>query len=459
MNTTMKKIVLSAAVAAMAMSAIGISASAAEKQPGEAGCNYVNEYGKHPGESGFCYTDTATAKPSIKMTAQEAGYAFLEVHPECKVIGAELIQNETECFYRVYAEMLGAENGPRMAYHVDEFSCFKEYEKKPGEAGYGSMEESPIPEEGKQPGYLKATEDAVKAFIADHPEYEIVKTAILLSEDNCFYRIDAEVKGVANGPTMIFLVNDQICRKVDEKLPGQGNNFEEEITGIGYDPSLYTGEQIKQIEAFRAENGFISVTLLLKFDEENAAAQANAEKKPGEAGYNYVNENGKHPGECGFNYTDGEETAAEGKQPGESGCNYVNENGKHPGESGFCYDANELGYDPSKYTEDQIRLIEASRELNGFVCGTLLEQFDEENAAAAKAEEKPQHALGLKVFGDVNCNGEVDVTDSVLLSRFIAEDKTVVLSEQGKINADMNGDGRLTMEDNALILNLIAKMN
>ena len=53
----MKKIVLGAAAAAMAMSAIGITASAVEKHPGESGCCYVNEYGKHPGESGFCYSD------------------------------------------------------------------------------------------------------------------------------------------------------------------------------------------------------------------------------------------------------------------------------------------------------------------------------------------------------------------------------------------------------------------
>ena len=448
MKTTMKKIVLGAAAAAMAMSAIGITASAVEKHPGESGCCYVNEYGKHPGESGFCYSDA-------EKTASES----------------------------------------------------------------------------KQPSYLEAAENAVRAFIAEHPEYKIISTAAILGEGNCFYRVDAELKGVVHGPRMIFVVNDQICRKVDEKIYGKdGYSYEEEFNELGYNPSNYTDEQIKQIEAFRAENGFVSVTLLLKFDEENAAAQASAEKKPGEAGYNYfdgeetnadgkhpgecgynyVNEYGKHPGECGYNYSEGEETNAQGKHPGESGYCYdanelgydpskyteeqirmieasrevngfvcgtlliqfdeenaakakteakpqADENGKHPGESGYCYDANELGYDPSKYTEEQIRMIEASREVNGFVCGTLLIQFDEENAAKAKIEEKPQHATGLKVFGDVNCDGKVDVTDSVLLSRFVCEDPEAVLSEQGKINADIDGDGRLTMDDNTQLLNIIAK--
>ncbi|MBR4200495.1 MAG: dockerin type I repeat-containing protein [Oscillospiraceae bacterium] len=428
MKTTMKKIVLGAAAAAMAMSAIGITASAAEKHPGESSCCYVNEYGKHPGESGFCYSDA-------EKTASES----------------------------------------------------------------------------KQPGYLEAAENAVRAFIAEHPEYKIISTAAILGEGNCFYRVDAELKGVVHGPRMIFVVNDQICRKVDEKIYGKdGYSYEEEFNELGYNPSNYTDEQIKQIEAFRAENGFVSVTLLLKFDEENAAAQASAEKKPGEAGYNYfdgeeTNADGKHPGECGYNYVN-----EYGKHPGESGYCYdanelgydpskyteeqirmieasrevngfvcgtlliqfdeenaakakteakpqADENGKHPGESGYRYAENELGYDPSKYTEEQIRMIEASREVNGFVCGTLLMQFDEENAAKAKTEEKPQHATGLKVIGDVNCDGVVDVSDSVLLCRFLCEDADAVMTAQGRINADVNGDGKLTMDDNTALLDRIAK--
>ena len=101
MKTTMKKIVLGAAAAAMAMSAIGITASAVEKHPGESGCCYVNEYGKHPGESGFCYSDA-------EKTASES----------------------------------------------------------------------------KQPGYLEAAENAVRAFIAEHPEYKIISTAAILGEGN-----------------------------------------------------------------------------------------------------------------------------------------------------------------------------------------------------------------------------------------------------------------------------------
>ncbi len=201
-----------------------------------------------------------------------------------------------------------------------------------------------------------------------------------------------------------------------------------------------------------------------------AVTASAAVKHPGESGCCYdANENttnayGKHPGESGYCYdADKNTTNAYGKHPGESGYCYdadkntTNAYGKHPGESGYCYDANELGYDPSKYTEEQIRMIEASREVNGFVCGTLLIQFDEENAAKAKTEEKPQHATGLKVIGDVNCDGVVDVSDSVLFCRVLNEDASAVMTAQGRINADVNGDGKLTIDDNTALLDRIAK--
>ena len=222
---------------------------------------------------------------------------------------------------------------------------------------------------------------------------------------------------------------------------------------------------------------------------ENQQAEVNCEDQPGIEDPDVLY--GKHPGEAGYEYAVALLELVQGlplelgtkavdsffangyvkedifeeimkyheseKHPGECGYNYVNEYGKHPGECGYCYDANELGYDPSKYTEEQIRMIEASREVNGFVCGTLLMQFDEENAAKAKTEEKPQHATGLKVIGDVNCDGVIDVSDSVLLCRFLCEDADAVMTEQGRINADVNGDGKLTMDDNTALLNRIAK--
>ena len=60
--------------------------------------------------------------------------------------------------------------------------------------------------------------------------------------------------------------------------------------------------------------------------------------------------------------------------------------------------------------------------------------------------------------GDVNLDDTVDVSDAVLLARFVAEDTTAVVKEQGKRNADCSGDGNLSGDDTILILKYIAKL-
>lgn len=61
-------------------------------------------------------------------------------------------------------------------------------------------------------------------------------------------------------------------------------------------------------------------------------------------------------------------------------------------------------------------------------------------------------------YGDVNCDGDVDVSDAVLLARFIAEDSEATIGEQGLLNADCLADNDLTPDDIVLILKYVAKM-
>lgn len=65
-------------------------------------------------------------------------------------------------------------------------------------------------------------------------------------------------------------------------------------------------------------------------------------------------------------------------------------------------------------------------------------------------------STGLR--GDVNCDSSVDVSDAVLLARFVAEDKTAVITESGKENADANNKDGLTSDDVVTILRIIAKL-
>ena len=380
MKVMIKKIAIGAAAAAMAMSAVAVTASAAVKHPGESGCCYdanentTNAYGKHPGESGYCYDADQNNTNAYGKHPGESGYCYYENQ-----------QAEVNC-----EDQPGIEDPDVL------------YGKHPGEAGY---EYAVALLELVQGLPLELGTKAVDSFFANGYVKEDIFEEIMKYHQSekhpgeCGYNYESMQNGFANAYG---------------KHPGESGCCYD-ANELGYDPSKYTEEQIRMIEASREVNGFVCGTLLMQFDEENAA-KAKTEAKP-----------------------------------------QADENGKHPGESGYCYDANELGYDPSKYTEEQIRMIEASREVNGFVCGTLLMQFDEENAAKAKTEEKPQHATGLKVIGDVNCDGVIDVSDSVLLCRFLCEDEDAVMTEQGRINADVNGDGRLTMDDNTALLDRIAK--
>ena len=59
--------------------------------------------------------------------------------------------------------------------------------------------------------------------------------------------------------------------------------------------------------------------------------------------------------------------------------------------------------------------------------------------------------------GDLNGDGSIDVSDAVLLARFVAEDATAEISTIGLLNADVDGNGNPGMEDVILILKYIAR--
>lgn len=60
------------------------------------------------------------------------------------------------------------------------------------------------------------------------------------------------------------------------------------------------------------------------------------------------------------------------------------------------------------------------------------------------------------VPGDVNCDGLVKINDVILLNRYITEDISAVISEQGMKNADVNADGTPNPEDATAILKYLA---
>lgn len=61
-------------------------------------------------------------------------------------------------------------------------------------------------------------------------------------------------------------------------------------------------------------------------------------------------------------------------------------------------------------------------------------------------------------YGDVDEDGEVGLSDAILLARYAAEDVAVNIKQQGIANADCNADGSIGGQDVVLILQVIAKL-
>ncbi len=61
-----------------------------------------------------------------------------------------------------------------------------------------------------------------------------------------------------------------------------------------------------------------------------------------------------------------------------------------------------------------------------------------------------------QLAGDVNCDGFVKVNDVILLNRFLAEDSSITISEQGMVNAECDGVSGVNSGDSIAILKMIA---
>jgi len=60
-------------------------------------------------------------------------------------------------------------------------------------------------------------------------------------------------------------------------------------------------------------------------------------------------------------------------------------------------------------------------------------------------------------YGDADCNGDVNVLDAVLLARVASETDGAEITKEGKLNADVNGDGLVDSKDLIKLLSYLAK--
>ena len=78
-----------------------------------------------------------------------------------------------------------------------------------------------------------------------------------------------------------------------------------------------------------------------------------------------------------------------------------------------------------------------------------------ETTEAPKSTSKSNDAT---LLGDANLDKKVTVGDAVLLARVAAEDKTANITEQGKTNGDVDGNGKINSDDVTTLLKFLAGM-
>lgn len=82
----------------------------------------------------------------------------------------------------------------------------------------------------------------------------------------------------------------------------------------------------------------------------------------------------------------------------------------------------------------------------------MINQEKEDN----KNKENGSSSVGKTLYGDANCDGEVNLKDSVYIRRYVVGGEGYSLTEQGKINADVNMDGKIEEFDANVISEYLA---
>lgn len=111
---------------------------------------------------------------------------------------------------------------------------------------------------------------------------------------------------------------------------------------------------------------------------------------------------------------------------------------------------------PKSVTDFGVALFDGSKDLRIYGCeGSYAEAYAKEyDIPFYVSDGTPFNMLA----GDVNCDDIVDISDAILLARYVAEDTRVSLTNSGKLNADVSGDGKYTAEDTSLIIRIIAQL-
>ena len=90
-------------------------------------------------------------------------------------------------------------------------------------------------------------------------------------------------------------------------------------------------------------------------------------------------------------------------------------------------------------------------------CGIVYGMLSDGTEPVTETTTAKQTDPGI-LWGDADCNKTVNISDCVLLARYLAEDKEIKVSAEGVRNAKVMGAATLTVDDLNKILQYLANL-
>ena len=107
------------------------------------------------------------------------------------------------------------------------------------------------------------------------------------------------------------------------------------------------------------------------------------------------------------------------------------------------------GNEPEAFTYNGV-----IRGYAGSTAEAFAKKYERKFEAIDGDSEAPAPAVSI---GDVDCDRKIDVSDAVLLARFLTADKDAVVTEAGIQHADVDKNGKQDSDDLTMLLRFIAK--
>lgn len=109
-------------------------------------------------------------------------------------------------------------------------------------------------------------------------------------------------------------------------------------------------------------------------------------------------------------------------------------------------------------TIGDVNPVEPSSSTTATTATTPAPSSSSTTATTTKETPATSGTTGTVLYGDSNVDGKVNIADVVCLNQYLVDNAKYDLSAQGKINAEVNLDGKLTAADSTSIIKSLVKL-